>query len=130
MEAEQRAPARDCKAALAAWAAESARQWATRAAALPVEVPQPAADRKLLTTFTEGAQAEVQVWAAVLLLKAPKGPAEVVRRVLREAEALQQPGQPEQPAQRQPEAQARPSKDVSPRKRNSGFPGSRSRKKD
>ena len=90
-------------------------------------------EHKLLTTFMEGAQAEIQVWAAVQLklkrkLEPAAGQSEVNKRPVLAA-ALQQPGQPEQPAQRQPEAQVKPSKDVSPRKRNSGFPGSRSLKK-
>jgi hypothetical protein len=87
--------ARESRAASAAWAAGSARQSAARAAALRVEVPRLAAGRKLLTTFTEAAQAEAQAWAEARLLKRRRDPAaEAARRVLQVlAQALQQQGQ-------------------------------------
>lgn len=121
VEAEQRAPAKDCRAASAAWAAGSALQWAVRGVALR-EAVRLAGGRKLLTTFTEAAQAEVQVWAAAQ--PRPRREAQALAAAQhREREAPQVKAQrrlerPAWPAQPQPEARARPSKARARRIRN------------
>jgi hypothetical protein len=70
--AEVPVPARGCRAASAAWAAGSARQWAARAAA-PREAEPQAVEHKPLITSTE-APAAARAWEAAQ----PRGRREAV----------------------------------------------------
>jgi len=121
------APARDCRAASAAWVAESARQWAAAEVALLVEVPQAAGHKLVIISMKVQ---RVQGQAAQPKLRKAVAVAVAARRILQAAKALRRQERPVWPAQPQPEAQPKPSKVRVQRKRINCLSGNQFFKKD